>query len=87
MRTRTLVLAWLAVGVVVWNGVYDRYISEGAREYLQIVAEVDAGYGRARTLPDVMNWWKHTGAVAASGWAALVAAAGWTTIWVAKKRP
>jgi hypothetical protein len=85
MSTRILVVVWIAIGIVVWNGMYDRYVAEGAREYLQVVAETEAGYAHERTLPDVMSWWKHTGAVTASGWAIFVVLSGWTTIWLARR--
>lgn len=86
MSDRALVLMWIVIGVVVWNGVFDLYVSEGTREYLQIVAEVRAGYGVERTVTDVMNWWKNAGAMAATGWAAFIVGAGLLTVWL-KRAP
>lgn len=85
MTPRVLALAWVAIGVVVWNVIFDRYVAEGAREYLQVVAEVRAGYGVERTMLDIMTWWTRTGAVEASIWATFVVAAGWATIWLARR--
>lgn len=82
MSARALALAWMAVGLVLWNGVFDLYISQGTREYLQIAADVRAGDGVERSMADVMGWWTRQGALAASGWAALVVGAGWATIWI-----
>lgn len=84
MSARALALAWVAVGVVLWNGIFDLHISQGTREYLQIAAEVKAGYGVERSMGDVMGWWTRQGALAASGWMAFIVGAGWTTIWIGR---
>lgn len=85
MSAKALMLMWLIVGVLVWNGVFDLYVEQGAREYLQIIAEVKAGYGTERTIDDVMTWWQRRGAAAASGWTILVTGAGFVTIWIGRK--
>lgn len=82
MSARTLAIVWLGAGAIVWNGVFDLYVAEGAREYLQVVAEAHAGFRAERPMADIMMWWQHEGAVAASLWAAFVVGVGWATIWL-----
>jgi hypothetical protein len=43
MRGRLAAVIWLAIGVAIWNGFYDLYVSRGAREYLQLAAETELG--------------------------------------------
>ena len=83
----TFVVLWLAVGIAVWNGVFDLYVSRGAREYGQKAAEADLGLGPRVTMAGVMTGATHDGLVAASLWAAALVACGWTTIWVAGRPP
>ncbi len=82
MSARALAIVWLVAGIIVWNGVFDLYVAEGAREYLQVTAEAHAGFGAARPMSEIMTWWKREGVVAASAWAAFVVGLGWATIWL-----
>lgn len=83
--TRVLAILWLVLGVAIWNGFYDLYVSRGAREYGQLRVEAE----RDRTPePDMMSIMRHAkrdGFQAASIWAALVVAGGWATLWVSTR--
>jgi hypothetical protein len=80
MRRGVVLVIWLAIGVAVWNGFYDLYVSRGAREYLQLVAEAELGRGERPSMAAVMAANSQAGLVAASLWAALVVGAGWLTV-------
>ncbi len=82
---RALAALWLLVGLAVWNGFFDLYISRGAREYGQKAAEADLGLGPRVTMVDVMTSVRHDGLIAATLWAILVVGCGWATIWLAGK--
>ena len=82
---RALVALWFVVGVAVWNGIFDLYVSRGAREYGQKAAEADLGLGPRVTMADVMNHAQQDGAVAASLWAAVLGGCGWATTWLASR--
>ncbi len=43
MTRRTIAVLWLVVGIALWNGIFDLYVSRGAREYLQLRAESELG--------------------------------------------
>jgi hypothetical protein len=87
LTRRALVALWLVVGVAVWNGVLDLYVSRGAREYGQKAADAELGRGPAVTMAGVMDSAKHDGVVAASLWAAAIVSCGWATTWLAGRRP
>jgi len=80
IRGRSLALVWLVVGVAVWNGVFDLYVSRGAREYLQLRAESELGLAPDPSMVEVMDRAKAMGLIAASVWAGAIVACGWLTI-------
>jgi hypothetical protein len=82
-----LVLLWLVLGGVVWNVVFDLYISRGAREYLQLAAEAELGRRPGVSMNGVMQSNARTGAITATCYLVLVTAAGWATIYISRKRP
>lgn len=82
-----LVALWLGMGVAVWNGVFDLYVSRGAREYGQKAAEADLGLGPHVTMAGVMAGATHDGLVAATLWAVAIVACGWFTVWFVPRRP
>jgi hypothetical protein len=77
---RTLFVLWLLIGVAVWCGFFDLYVSRGAREYLQREAEFELGRGARVSMADVMARARHDGATASTLWAVAITAAGWATI-------
>ena len=86
MRARVLAGLWLAIGLAVWNGVFDLYVSRGAREYGQKQAEAELRIGPPVSMATVMNDAKRDGLFAASAWALGIVAAGIGTIWVLRAR-
>lgn len=85
MTGRLIAALWLVVGVVVWNGFFDLYVSRGAREYGQLRVEHELGRGPDPDMTAVMARAKHDGAWASSAWATGVVIAGWSTIWFARR--
>ena len=79
MRRRIFAGLWVLVGIAVWNGFFDLYVSRGAREYGQKQAEADLGLSPHVSMSQVMNDAKHDGLVAASLWATGVVLCGWAT--------
>ena len=85
MRGRVLGILWIAVGVAVWNGFFDLYVSRGAREYGQKQAEYELGLGPQPSMALVMANAKHDGVVMSTIWASLVVVAGFATIKIVRK--
>ena len=83
MRARTLAWLWLALGVALWCGVFDIYVSRGATEYLQKQAEFELHVrAEAPSMAAVLDHAQRMGASAASLWAGAVVGFGWLTIWL-----
>lgn len=80
MTRRTLAVLWLVVGIALWNGIFDLYVSRGAREYLQLRAESELGLVPAPSMTEVMARAERLGLIAATLWAGAVVASGWLTI-------
>ena len=81
MSRHILAVLWLALGVAVWCGFFDLYISRGARLYGQLHAEYELHMARDEpSMVAIMDEAKHAGLVAATAWAALVTLGGWATI-------
>jgi hypothetical protein len=86
MRTRILAFGWLVLGAAIWCGVFDLYISRGARYYGQIHAEYELHRIQQEPLMAVvMAQMTHDGVVAATLWAGVVVIAGWMTIWLRER--
>ena len=85
MTRRTIAVLWLVVGFALWNGVFDLYVSRGAREYLQLRAESELGLVPQPSMAVVMARAERMGLVAATLWATAIVALGWTTIGVLSK--
>lgn len=85
MSARVMAVLWLALGVAVWNGFFDLYVSRGAREYGQLRVEHELGRGPDPDMNNVMDRAIRDGVQASTVWAALIVAAGWTTIWATRK--
>jgi hypothetical protein len=86
VSSRALALLWALVGVVVWNGFFDLYVSRGAREYLEKQAEFLLGAGPAPSMPAVMAEAVRAGRTDATLWALAITGAGWATIWMMGRR-
>ncbi len=76
MRKPAIFLS-VAMAAAVWSGVFDLYVSRGAREYLQKQAEFELGRGPEPSMADVMREARTSGVIAASLWATAVASGGW----------
>jgi hypothetical protein len=87
VRLRILILLWVVVGVLVWNGFYDTLMTRGVKEYLMREAMARAGDGPAASLPAIMAQTSHDAAITSTIWASAVTAAGWATIWLARRKP
>jgi hypothetical protein len=85
MSRRAAVLLWLGLGAAVWNGVFDLYVSRGAREYLQREAESELGRGPQPAMAQVMSHAKRDGVTAASLWAAVIISAGCVTVFAVRR--
>ena len=76
---RTAGLVWLAIAVVVWNGLYDLRITLGVRNYLLNTALHEAGRGPAVNMSDAMRETVNDAVMVASLWASIILlAAVWT---------
>jgi hypothetical protein len=76
---------WLVLGVAVWNGFFDLYVSRGAREYGQLRVEHEFRNGPDPDMLAVMARAQRDGVKGASIWAGLVVGAGWGTLFLSSK--
>jgi hypothetical protein len=79
-RERLLVGLWLALGVALWNGVYDMTLGEGIKEYLFRSALHDAGRAPHVSIASVLDPYVFDASWVATFWASLVVLAGLVTI-------
>ena len=76
-RGRRLAIAlWIAMAVVVWNGLYDLRITLGVRDYLMKQALHDAGRGPAVTISDAMHDTVRDAVKVATLWSVIILGAG-----------
>ena len=88
MRGSVALLLWLAIGVAVWNGFFDLYVSRGAREYGELRVEFELGRGPNPDMTGVLVNAQRDGVRAATLWAALVTTAGLATFyWGQRSKP
>lgn len=87
VSTRALALCWIVIGVAVWNGFFDLYVSRGAREYGQLRVEHELGRGPDPDMAAVMARARRDGARAATIWAGLILAGGFATLWSTRRAP
>jgi hypothetical protein len=87
VRTRWLLVLWLAVGIAVWSGFFDILITRGIKEFFMRDAAFELGRGPAATMPDIMRQTAHDASIIATRWAAFVVLAGWATVWLARRGP
>lgn len=86
-RERRLALLWLAVGVVLWNGIYDMTLGEGIKEYLFRSALHDAGRGPHVSAAAVLDPFVFDAVWVATFWASIVTLAGLVTIRTMRREP
>ena len=80
-RARRLAIAlWVAMAVVVWNGLYDLRITLGVRDYLMKQALHDAGRGPAVTISDAMHETVRDAVRVATLWGGIILGAGLLTV-------
>jgi hypothetical protein len=84
---RTIAVLWLVVGIALWNGIFDLYVSRGAREYLQLQAQSELGIVPRPSMAVVMARAERMGLIAATLWASAVVGAGWVTILLVARSP
>jgi hypothetical protein len=76
-RGRRLAIAlWIAMAVVVWNGLYDLRITLGVRDYLMKQALHDAGRGSAVTISEAMHETVRDAVLVATLWGVIILGAG-----------
>ena len=85
MSRRLAAVLWVCLGVALWNGVFDLYISRGAREYLQLKAEYELHQRPEPSMTEVMNRSRRNGVRGASVWAGVVTIAGLGTLMLGRK--
>jgi hypothetical protein len=71
---------WVALAIVVWNGLYDLRITLGVRDYLLKQALFDAGRGPAVTISDAMHDTVRDAVRVASLWASIILLSGFWTV-------
>lgn len=85
MTVRAVAVLWLVLGVAVWNGFFDLYVSRGAREYGQLRVEHERDRQPEPDMAAIMSRAQHDGVIAASMWALLIVGAGWGTMWLVRR--
>ena len=79
-RTRALLLLWLSMGVLVWNSIFDLWLSGASREYLLRAAQWELGRGPEPVMAELMSGAARAGAFRASAWTAVIVGAGLLTL-------
>jgi hypothetical protein len=82
---RLAAVLWVLLGIALWNGVFDLYITRGVREYLQLKAEYELHRGPEPSITEVMSRSRRDGVRAASVWAGVVTIAGLGTLMIGRK--
>ena len=80
-----MAVLWLVLGIAIWNGFNDIYVSRGAHEFAKLRLEHELGRGPQPDMTEVMARAKHDGVVWGTFWAGLVVAAGWSTLLLSSK--
>jgi hypothetical protein len=79
-RTRVLLLLWLCLGALVWNWVFDLWMSGASGEYLLQAALWELGRGPEPNMSELMSDAASSGVVRATAWTAVVVGAGLLTL-------
>jgi hypothetical protein len=86
VEKRFLIL-WLAVAVVVWNGVYDMRMHDTVRGYLLETALAQAGLGRGVDMRTVLHRGLIDAIAFSTAWACGVLLAGLLTLRIHRSHP
>jgi hypothetical protein len=86
-RERIAVYLWLAVAVVVWNGLYDLLLARSTQTYLFRQALHQAGLGPWLDLTTAMDVAVRDAAWVSTLWASILLLAGLITIRLLWNRP
>lgn len=84
-RERVLAGLWVALGIALWNGVYDMTLGEGIKEYLFRSALHDAGRAPHVSIATVLDPFVFDAVWVSTFWASLVMLAGLVTIRVMRR--
>ena len=84
-RERRLVLLWLVVGLVLWNGIYDMTLGDGIKEYLFRSVLHEAGRGPRMSVATVLDPFVFDAVWVATFWASIVTLAGLVTIRIMRR--
>ena len=76
---------WLLMGVAIWNGFNDVYVSRGSHEYKQMRLDHELGRGPDPDMQGVMARAQRQGVWAGSIWSLIVVAAGLGTFWLGQR--
>jgi hypothetical protein len=87
MRSRWLAVAWIAVGVCLWAGIFALYVDYGVQYYLREHAEYELGLRAEPSMAGVMESTQARGALHATVWTLFIVGAGWTTIALSRRGP
>lgn len=79
-RTRVLTLVWLGLGALVWNGVFDLWMTSETRQYLLREAMFELGRGAQPVLTVAMAEAARGGAIRATLWTCAIVSAGLLTL-------
>jgi hypothetical protein len=77
---RLPVAIWLALAIVVWNGVYDVLLTRGVKEYLFRWALHEAGRGPLVPMSRIMEVTVRDAVWVSTLWAGIILLAGMVTI-------
>lgn len=77
---RIAVALWLAIAVVVWNGIYDVLLTRGVKEYLLRSALHEAGRGPRIPMSQIMDVTVQDAVWVSTLWASILLLAGLVTI-------
>lgn len=80
MTRRAWLIVWAAIAVVIWNVVFDLYMTRGVRHALQATAEAELGWAAPVAITDVLRESRNEGLIAASLCAGGVFVAGWLSV-------
>lgn len=86
MRPWGLMAMWVGVAAVVWNGFFDILITRGTKEYFMQNALARLGEVPTPSMEAIMARTAHDAAITSSLWGGGVLAAGWLTLWLARRR-